>query len=374
MKYGSTNASGQITFTKLADGVNYKIVVYKSGLDFDGTKKGRQTQAKSDAFLMDADRTVLVDAGRRGDQWPGFRSLEGNRRRRDRIHGRPVAAMKGATTMPTTMSTNKEGITTMKKLLATALLAAAALTAAVPAGAGLNPGTGILQTSHDLSSATGRGALYDAGVNADPTLDRVCIYCHAPHHTITTAEAAAADITYYPLWNHDITTIATWTPYQNTDPDEPGHPGQRPAPAQRDARRPREHLAALPELPRRLGRGQQLRQLRRRRRLLEAHRQRVDHRDRRRPLRDRRRRQPPEPPPDRLRLRRGRAGGRRDPGPLVARCRGDNPYGLTISDLLWGGRMECSSCHDVHNTKNTGSKFLWVADTHSNLCFSCHPK
>jgi predicted CXXCH cytochrome family protein len=53
---------------------------------------------------------------------------------------------------------------------------------------------------------------------------------------------------------------------------------------------------------------------------------------------------------------------------------GNNPYGLTIENLLWGGRMECSTCHDVHNTKNTGSKFVWVDDENSNLCLSCHLK
>ncbi len=53
---------------------------------------------------------------------------------------------------------------------------------------------------------------------------------------------------------------------------------------------------------------------------------------------------------------------------------GNNPYGLTIDSLLYGRSIECSSCHDVHNTKNTGLKFLWVEDTNSNLCFSCHAK
>src|SRR5512137_3166658 len=102
----------------------------------------------------------------------------------------------GATAMRTNMR-DKEIRSTMKRLLATALLLAAGIATAVsPAGAGLNPGTGILQTSHDLSSATGRGALYNAGTFADPTLDRVCIYCHAPHHTITTAEASVENITY----------------------------------------------------------------------------------------------------------------------------------------------------------------------------------
>jgi predicted CXXCH cytochrome family protein len=46
----------------------------------------------------------------------------------------------------------------------------------------------------------------------------------------------------------------------------------------------------------------------------------------------------------------------------------------TIGDLLWQGKMECSTCHDVHNTKNTGEKFLWVTDKNSGLCLTCHLK
>ena len=53
---------------------------------------------------------------------------------------------------------------------------------------------------------------------------------------------------------------------------------------------------------------------------------------------------------------------------------GANINGLTIGDLLWNGRMECSTCHDVHNTKNEGIKFTLVKDTQSNFCFTCHMK
>ena len=75
---------------------------------------------------------------------------------------------------------HKETVSTMTKRLSIAtLLAAGLLAAGAPAGAGINPGTGILQTSHDLSSSTGRGALYDAGVNADPQ-DRVCVLQRVP--------------------------------------------------------------------------------------------------------------------------------------------------------------------------------------------------
>jgi len=45
-----------------------------------------------------------------------------------------------------------------------------------------------------------------------------------------------------------------------------------------------------------------------------------------------------------------------------------------IGDLLWQGRMECTTCHDVHNTKNTGEKFLWISDANSNFCLTCHLK
>ncbi|NTW67758.1 MAG: hypothetical protein HGB21_15855 [Nitrospirae bacterium] len=53
---------------------------------------------------------------------------------------------------------------------------------------------------------------------------------------------------------------------------------------------------------------------------------------------------------------------------------GSNPYGLVINDLLWNGKMECSTCHDVHNTKNEGQKFTWVEDYQSALCLTCHRK
>jgi predicted CXXCH cytochrome family protein len=41
---------------------------------------------------------------------------------------------------------------------------------------------------------------------------------------------------------------------------------------------------------------------------------------------------------------------------------------------LGTGSMECGSCHSVHNTKNTGKKLLWIEDTDSDLCLSCHLK
>src|SRR3990172_3719625 len=64
-------------------------------------------------------------------------------------------------------------------------------------------GSGILGTAHDLS-ATGAGSW--AGDQAEQTVgqDRVCVYCHAPHHTKKGADLAG--LKYYPLWNHTVSS------------------------------------------------------------------------------------------------------------------------------------------------------------------------
>ncbi len=50
--------------------------------------------------------------------------------------------------------------------------------------------------------------------------------------------------------------------------------------------------------------------------------------------------------------------------------------GFQIDDVLSGGKMECVTCHDVHNTKNeTGAeRFLWVSNNDSKFCLTCHLK
>lgn len=48
--------------------------------------------------------------------------------------------------------------------------------------------------------------------------------------------------------------------------------------------------------------------------------------------------------------------------------------GTTIAaDMLYGGKMECSSCHDVHNTPGFG-KLLVKSNAGSALCLTCHDK
>lgn len=39
-----------------------------------------------------------------------------------------------------------------------------------------------------------------------------------------------------------------------------------------------------------------------------------------------------------------------------------------------GNRMQCSNCHDVHNTAVGGGNLLVIANDGSNLCFACHIK
>jgi predicted CXXCH cytochrome family protein len=49
----------------------------------------------------------------------------------------------------------------------------------------------------------------------------------------------------------------------------------------------------------------------------------------------------------------------------------------TVRDHLYGpgkARMECGTCHSVHNTGNSGESLLWRSDVRSNLCLTCHDK
>ncbi len=239
-----------------------------------------------------------------------------------------------------------------------------ALAFAVTASADVTPGSGIKHTSHDLS-ISGMSAFYFEGTRDN--LDRICIYCHAPHHAINSAQDTTgfARLTYYPLWNHSV-TLSEFTMYSNgtaywgsvhdnslylqptTEPNGPSllclscHDGSIGISA----------YGFIPSRPLRNTEGAKASG-----RILIG----------------------------------GGTGDLRNHHPVgfvyqdVADVNselypadtlllGDNMYGLRIYDLLWNGRMECTTCHDVHNTQNEGSKFTWVMDRGSNLCLSCHKK
>jgi predicted CXXCH cytochrome family protein len=47
----------------------------------------------------------------------------------------------------------------------------------------------------------------------------------------------------------------------------------------------------------------------------------------------------------------------------------------TVADLLFDNKVECASCHDVHNTVSaTATKLLLIKNDVSKLCLSCHSK
>jgi predicted CXXCH cytochrome family protein len=45
-----------------------------------------------------------------------------------------------------------------------------------------------------------------------------------------------------------------------------------------------------------------------------------------------------------------------------------------VEDHLFNGKMECATCHSVHNTGNSGEALLWRSDQNSELCLTCHAK
>jgi hypothetical protein len=100
----------------------------------------------------------------------------------------------------------------MYKLIISILLAGA-IAHAVPVFAGSTPGTGIFHSVHDLTGGPdGTGPpLSVLGFVADPQ-QRVCAYCHTPHHAIFPGEAGANGADYLPLWSHQVSNV-NYTPY-----------------------------------------------------------------------------------------------------------------------------------------------------------------
>lgn len=99
----------------------------------------------------------------------------------------------------------------MKKTLLTGLALGAFVLVANSAFAGSAGGSGILGSRHDLSvNGSDAAPLYGVGTKDD--LTRVCIYCHAPHNTLT---KVAGGPDYYPLWNRPYSTITTFTVYDS---------------------------------------------------------------------------------------------------------------------------------------------------------------
>lgn len=110
----------------------------------------------------------------------------------------------------------------MKQILSVICAAAAAVTlssaafAAGPSapGAGDNsPGSGIYRSVHDLTNGpNGAGAPLSVPGFVTDSQQRLCAYCHTPHHAIVVGGAGAGTADYLPLWSHAVSTVV-YTPY-----------------------------------------------------------------------------------------------------------------------------------------------------------------
>ena len=231
-------------------------------------------------------------------------------------------------------------------------------------------GTTIVGSKHDLSRATGIGTNYG---NTD-TLDRICIFCHAPHHTLQKDDAA--NITYLPLWNHAVTS-QFYTTYDSNfggGPDESGL-AVGVAGAEQFADR---HL-----LNAQIGEPGSVSRL-----CLSCHDGSVAVNEYGfNPQRSNSQDAGSDFIAEQFMI--GGSGNLVNHHPIgfdyqdvadhddeIAQTSKVFPGtgNTTIGSLLYAGKMECVTCHDVHNTKNQGETFLWISDENSKFCLVCHLK
>jgi len=106
----------------------------------------------------------------------------------------------------------------MKQILSVICAAAAVVTLSSAAfaapGAGDNsPGSGIYRSVHDLTNGpAGAGKPVSVPGFVTDAQQRLCAYCHTPHHAIKVGDAAANGADFLPLWSHAVSNV-TYTPY-----------------------------------------------------------------------------------------------------------------------------------------------------------------
>jgi predicted CXXCH cytochrome family protein len=237
------------------------------------------------------------------------------------------------------------------------------------------PGSGITDSYHDLGTTS---ATYgDATEQANAVYgNRICIYCHAPHNTIKLGSPEAVDgmgvaVEYLPLWNHTITTMPGYMMYDN-GPAEPAS-GDANSYAKANATSPTGvsilclscHDGSVATNAYGTGTGA------------------VGAADK-----------------FFLAGTRGLIGGLNATTGLgdlsnhhpisfdyAAAAAADaeilpatSPFVTatgteTIADHLFGGQLECASCHDVHNGPSVaGVRLTYVNDARSAFCLTCHDK
>jgi predicted CXXCH cytochrome family protein len=261
-------------------------------------------------------------------------------------------------------------------VLALGLCLASGAWAFDPPTGGYVPGAGINGTVHDLGSSH-NGMNY---TNPADSLNRICIFCHAPHNTYKLSPAnggpglgigsgpqAPDAFTYLPLWNHELTgNYASYTMYQNG----PGAPTTGPKASQAIQNGMEPGSTSLLCLSchdgsvavNSYGNADQ--------------------------------------PPSSVSTGTAFIGatyiigkdnylGNHHPigfdydavQAVDTEIRSADTATLgaagTVRDHLLGAgntQMECGTCHSVHNKGNTGETLLWRSDVNSQLCLTCHDK
>jgi len=92
------------------------------------------------------------------------------------------------------------------------LLCSLSFLVAVNAGAQYSHIKNIVGSDHDLSN-TGTGAIHASGTESE-----VCYFCHAPHQSLNTSDATVTTgpNTQAPLWNHYLSSVASYGVYSST--------------------------------------------------------------------------------------------------------------------------------------------------------------
>lgn len=247
------------------------------------------------------------------------------------------------------------------------LLVSSPVLAFTPEGA-YTPGLGINGTVHDLATSH-NGMAYQ---NPNDPLNRICIFCHAPHNTYRLSTAtggagpqAAPEFDYLPLWNHTLQVNTAYSMYDNG----PGAPQSGPKASQ-----------AIDQGNTTPGGASLL--------CLSCHDGSVAVNS--------------YGNPDQLPKSRSNGAAFMSSIYVIGQDKylgNHHPIGFNYDDvqavdtqireadtakltatsfvadhLSETGTMECSTCHDVHNKGNTGETLLWRSDQNSELCLTCHDK
>ena len=234
------------------------------------------------------------------------------------------------------------------------------------------PGTGINNTPHDLGTPGANGMNYPPNTLEPDTLTRKCIWCHAPHNTyrLSTAAGGAGPVapsafTYLPLWNHNVTGfLTTFQMYENGTGGPQTGPKALQAPT--GARTPGSTsllclschdgtiaVNSYGNTPAQLSKS------------VSAGSNMIS---------------------PTYQIGKDKYLGNHHPigfdyvtvQSIDTEIRLADQFAMTptenISNYLTNGKVECSTCHAVHNKGNDGETLLWRSDRNSELCLTCHDK